>query len=84
MRMNLTRSGTLLAAITILLFATATAMATAPPDIGTAASEARSGSSREVFPLLAQGSQCINGYRTIHVVRGQGRVSQGVILRCRG
>ena len=83
MRINLSRSGTLLAAIPALLLTTATAVASTQPDIGTPASAARSGSSRDTFPLFAQSSQCINGYRTIHVVRGQGRVGQGVILRCR-
>jgi hypothetical protein len=39
--------------------------------------------SRSTPPVLAQSSPCINGYRTIHVVHGQGRVGQGVTLRCR-
>ena len=36
-------------------------------------------------PILAQQSTpCIGGYRTIHIVRGQGRTGPGVIVRCRG
>ena len=30
-----------------------------------------------------QAAECVNGYRTTHVVRGHGRTTQGVILRCR-
>ena len=83
MRIIPSTSGMLLAATTALLLATATAVSSIQPDVGTPASAATTGSSRDGFPLLAQSSQCINGYRIIHVVRSQGRAGQGVILRCR-
>jgi hypothetical protein len=83
MEANPSTTGLLVAAIAALTAATPTAMAKAPSELG-APSAAMSGASSEALPLLAQSSQCINGYRTIHVVRGHGRVSQGVILRCRG
>jgi hypothetical protein len=81
-RTNPSTTGSLVAAMAALTVATPTAMAKAPSELGTP-SAATSGP-REPLPLLAQSSQCINGYRTIHVVRGHDRVSQGVILRCRG
>ena len=83
MRTNPSTTGSLVAALAALTVATPTAMAKAPSELGTP-SAAMSAPSREPLLLLAQSSECINGYRTIHVVRGHGRVSQGVILRCRG
>ena len=37
-------------------------------------------------PSLAQNpaAQCINGYRVTHQVKNQGRLTGGVILKCRG
>ena len=37
-------------------------------------------------PSLAQNpaAQCINGYRITHQVKNQGRLTGGVILKCRG
>jgi len=81
---GIARRGILVFAIAAVTPTAATAIATASAGVDTAASEATSVPSRSVLPVLAQSSPCINGYRTIHVVRGQGRTGQGVILRCRG
>jgi hypothetical protein len=29
-------------------------------------------------------AKCVNGYRLTHVIKGPGRTSGGVLLRCRG
>ena len=81
---GIARRGILVLAIAAVTPTAATAMATASAGVDIAASEATSVPSRSALPVLAQSSPCINGYRTIHVVHGQGRVGQGVIVRCRG
>jgi hypothetical protein len=82
--LGISRRGILILAIAAVTPTTATtAMAKASTGVDTAASEAASVPSRSTLPVHAQSTPCINGYRTIHIVHGQGRVGQGVTLRCR-
>jgi hypothetical protein len=72
-----------IAAVTIAMAAGGpTARAAVQP----AGEAVRAGSVAPGGPIFAQRarSECIGGYRTTHVVRGQGRSSAGVLIRCRG
>jgi hypothetical protein len=82
--LGISRRGVLILATAVTPTMATTAMGKASAGVDTAASEAASVPSRSTLPVHAQGTPCINGYRTIHVVHGQGRVGQGVTLRCRG
>jgi hypothetical protein len=82
MRNRALRKGIWAGGVGALMLTAGSAIA-ALPDVNTTASEALPEPSRGRFPVLAQGSQCVGGYRVIHRVRGQGRTGEGVILRCR-
>ncbi len=73
------------AALTLMLLSAPNAFAAAPTSAATDETAQHAATFGTAAQSLAQNraAQCVNGYRITHQVKNQGRLTGGVILKCR-